>query len=36
MILANPSKGVLLRWRELLKSVAQQYPAQDCRTAQAR
>jgi glutamate synthase (NADPH/NADH) large chain/glutamate synthase (ferredoxin) len=26
MILANPSKGVLLRWRELLKSVAQQYP----------
>jgi glutamate synthase (NADPH/NADH) large chain/glutamate synthase (ferredoxin) len=26
MILANPTKGVLLRWRELLKSVAQQYP----------
>jgi glutamate synthase (ferredoxin) len=26
MILASPSKGVLLRWRELLKSVAQQYP----------
>jgi glutamate synthase (ferredoxin) len=26
MIVANPSKGVLLRWRELLKSVAQQYP----------
>jgi glutamate synthase (ferredoxin) len=26
MILANPSKGNLLRWRELLKSVAQQYP----------
>jgi glutamate synthase (ferredoxin) len=26
MILANPSKGILLRWRELLKSVAQQYP----------
>ena len=26
MILANPSKGVLLRWREVLKTVAQQYP----------
>jgi len=26
MIIANPAKGVLLRWRELLKSVAQQYP----------
>jgi glutamate synthase domain-containing protein 1 len=26
MIVANPTKGVLLRWRELLKSVAQQYP----------
>ncbi len=26
MLLANPTKGVLLRWRELLKSVAQQYP----------
>src|SRR5271165_6584345 len=26
MILANPAKGVLLRWRELLKSVAHQYP----------
>jgi glutamate synthase (NADPH/NADH) large chain/glutamate synthase (ferredoxin) len=26
MIVANPAKGVLLRWRELLKSVAQQYP----------
>jgi glutamate synthase domain-containing protein 2/glutamate synthase domain-containing protein 1/glutamate synthase domain-containing protein 3 len=26
MILAQPSKGILLRWRELLKGVAQQYP----------
>jgi len=28
MILAKPGEGVLLRWREVLKSVARQYPRQ--------
>ena len=36
MILVHPSKGVLLRWREVLKTVAQAISAQNRRTTQTR